>query len=68
MKPRKQINKLIGTLNKHQSEIENAINREINELKKKIDNIKEEVTMIWKTSEKRMKQKCETQWKATPAD
>jgi hypothetical protein len=27
----------------------------------KIDNIKEEVTMIWKTSEKRMKQKYKTQ-------
>jgi SMC interacting uncharacterized protein involved in chromosome segregation len=35
---------LIGALNKHQSEIENTINREINELKMKIDNIKEEVT------------------------
>jgi uncharacterized protein involved in exopolysaccharide biosynthesis len=40
----KQINELIGALNKHQSETENTINREINELKMKIDNIKEEVT------------------------
>jgi hypothetical protein len=24
--------------------------------------------MIWKTSEKRMKQKYKTQWQATPAD
>jgi hypothetical protein len=39
----KQINKLTGALNKHQSEAENTINREINELKMKIDNIKEEV-------------------------
>jgi hypothetical protein len=31
-------------LNKHQSETENTINREINELKMKIDSIKEEVT------------------------
>jgi hypothetical protein len=31
----------------------------------KIDYIKEEVTMIWKTSEKRMKQIYKTQWKAT---
>jgi CTP:phosphocholine cytidylyltransferase-like protein len=36
-------NELIGALNKHQSETENTINREINELKMKIDNIKEEV-------------------------
>jgi hypothetical protein len=34
----------------------------------KIDNIKEEVTHDMKTSEKRMKQKYKTQWKATSAD
>jgi hypothetical protein len=44
MKTQKQINELIEALNKHQSEKENTINREINELKMKIDNIKEEVT------------------------
>jgi chromosome segregation ATPase len=43
-KTQKQINELIGALNKHQSETENTINREIDELKTKIDNIKEEVT------------------------
>jgi molecular chaperone DnaK (HSP70) len=43
-KTQKQINELIGVLNKHQSETENTINREINELKVKIDDIKEEVT------------------------
>jgi ElaB/YqjD/DUF883 family membrane-anchored ribosome-binding protein len=43
-KTQKQINELIGALNKYQSETENTINREINELKAKIDNIKEEVT------------------------
>jgi molecular chaperone DnaK (HSP70) len=43
-KTQKQINELIGALNKHQSETENTISREINELKMKIDNIKEEVT------------------------
>jgi chromosome segregation ATPase len=42
-KTQKQIHELIGTLNKHQTETENTINRDINELKKKIDNIKEEV-------------------------
>jgi hypothetical protein len=30
-KTQKQINELIGVLNKHQSETENTINREINE-------------------------------------
>jgi hypothetical protein len=34
---KKQINELIGALNKHQSATENTINREINELKMKID-------------------------------
>jgi hypothetical protein len=33
-----------GNKNKFQSEAENTINREINELRTKIDNIKEEVT------------------------
>jgi uncharacterized protein Yka (UPF0111/DUF47 family) len=41
-KTQKEINEFIGVLNKHQSEIENTINREINELRTKIDNIKEE--------------------------
>jgi hypothetical protein len=40
----KPINKLTGVLNKYQSETQNTINREIHELKTKIDNIKEEVT------------------------
>jgi hypothetical protein len=42
MKTQKQINEIIRVLNKHQSETENTINREINELKLKIENIKEE--------------------------
>jgi polyhydroxyalkanoate synthesis regulator phasin len=41
-KTQKQINELIGALNKHQTEAENTTNREISELKKKIDNITEE--------------------------
>jgi acetolactate synthase small subunit len=43
-KTQKKINKLIQTLNKHQSEPDNTINREINDSKAKIDNNKEEVT------------------------
>jgi hypothetical protein len=34
----------------------------------KIDNIKEEVTQDMENIRKRMKQKCKTKWKATPAD
>jgi hypothetical protein len=43
-KTQKQTNEHIGALNKYQCETENTINREINELSTKIDNIKEEVT------------------------
>jgi uncharacterized protein Yka (UPF0111/DUF47 family) len=68
-KTQKQINEFIAALNKHQSETENTVNREINELKTKIDNIKEEVTHdMEKPQKKRMKQKHKTQWKATPAN
>jgi polyhydroxyalkanoate synthesis regulator phasin len=68
-KTQKKISELIGALNKHQSETENTINRKVNELKMKIDNIKEKVTTIWKTSEKKkMKQNYKTQWKVTPAE
>jgi transcription termination factor NusB len=34
-KTKEQINEIIGALNKHQSEIENIINKEINEQKAK---------------------------------
>jgi ABC-type antimicrobial peptide transport system ATPase subunit len=40
-KTQKQINEIIGALNKHQTETKITISREINELSTKIDNIKE---------------------------
>jgi peptidoglycan hydrolase CwlO-like protein len=40
----KQIKEPIEALYKHQNKIKNTINREINKLRMKIDNIKEEVT------------------------
>jgi predicted RNase H-like nuclease (RuvC/YqgF family) len=43
-KTQKQINKIIEALDKCQTETETTTNREINELRSKIDNIKEEVT------------------------
>jgi hypothetical protein len=43
-KTQKQINEIIRVPNKHQSDTENTTNREINELRAKIDNFKEEVT------------------------
>jgi hypothetical protein len=43
-KAQEQIKETIEALNKHQSETKNTINRELNELRLKIENIKEEVT------------------------
>jgi uncharacterized protein YejL (UPF0352 family) len=39
-KTQKQLNEIIEALNKHQTETEITINREINKLRTKIDNIK----------------------------
>jgi uncharacterized protein YukE len=58
-KAQEQIKETTEALYKHQSETKNMINKEINELRMKIDNIKEEVTQ---TSEQRTKQKCKTKW------
>jgi polyhydroxyalkanoate synthesis regulator phasin len=49
----KQINEIIGTLNKYQTKTEITINKEINELRAKIDNIKEEVTQNMKNLRKK---------------
>jgi hypothetical protein len=43
------------------------INKEINELRMKIGNIKEEETQDIKSLEKRTKQNCKTKQKANPA-
>jgi paraquat-inducible protein B len=67
-KIQKQISELRGALNKYQSETGSTINREINELRMKID-IKEEMTHdMEKLRKKPMKQKYKTQWKAILAD
>jgi uncharacterized coiled-coil protein SlyX len=55
-------------LNKYQSETENTINREINELSMKIDNMKEEVTHDMENLRKKNETEIQTQWKATAAD
>jgi hypothetical protein len=43
-KTQKQINEIIGALNKHQTETKITIRRETNKLRAKIDQIKEEIT------------------------
>jgi hypothetical protein len=67
-KAKEEIKETIEALYKHQSETESTINKQINELSTKIDNIKEETTRIWITLEKRMKQNCKTKQKANPAE
>jgi hypothetical protein len=52
-KTQKQINEIIGALNKHQTETKITINREINELRAKIGNIKEEVAHNMETLRKK---------------
>jgi uncharacterized phage infection (PIP) family protein YhgE len=54
-----QINELRRVLNKQQSKTENTTNKEINELRMKIENIKEEVTHDMENLRK--KNKTETQ-------
>jgi uncharacterized protein Yka (UPF0111/DUF47 family) len=63
-KAREEIKETIEALYKHQSETKNTTNKEINELRTKIDNIKEEVTQNMGNLRKKMKQKCKTKWKA----
>jgi hypothetical protein len=47
------LKKFQGNKNKHESETENTINREINELRMKIDNIKEEKTQDMENQRKK---------------
>jgi ElaB/YqjD/DUF883 family membrane-anchored ribosome-binding protein len=67
-KTQKQINELRGTLNKHQSETENTIPREINELKMKIKNIKEEVTNDMENLSINNQAETQNPVKTTPVD
>jgi hypothetical protein len=68
-KTQEQMNEIICALNKHQSETENTINREINELKVKKHFIKEKVTNDKKTLRKKNETKtqntmeCYNKWK-----
>jgi chromosome segregation ATPase len=63
-KTQKQINEFIRALNKHQSETENTKNKEINELKMKINIVKEEVTCDMKN----LKKKNEAEAQSTRED
>jgi hypothetical protein len=54
-KVKEQIKETIEAMHKHQIETKNMISKEINELRIKIDNIKEEVTQDMKNLKKRTK-------------
>jgi hypothetical protein len=59
-KAQEQIRETIEALYKHQSETKNTINTEINELRLKTNNIKEEGTQDTENLRKKMKQTCKT--------
>jgi predicted nucleic acid-binding Zn-ribbon protein len=58
-KAQEQIKETIEALYKHQRETKNTINREINELRVKIDNIKEEVTYVMEDLRKKNKREIQ---------
>jgi molecular chaperone GrpE (heat shock protein) len=58
----------IEALNKHQSEAKNTISKEINELRAKIDNIKERVNHDMEDVKKEGNRNTKQKWKANPAD
>jgi hypothetical protein len=62
-KTQKQINEIIGALNKYKSETENTTNRGINELRIKTDNIKEEVNHDMENLRKKNKTKIQNKMK-----
>jgi chromosome segregation ATPase len=57
-KAKEEIKVTIEALYKHQSETESTINKQINELKTKIDNVKEEMTQDMEN----LRKKNETEW------
>jgi hypothetical protein len=67
-KAQEEIKETIKSLYKHQSETKNTINKEINELRMNIDNIKEEETQDEENLRKKNKQKCKPKQKANLAD
>jgi hypothetical protein len=67
-KAQEWIKKTIEKLYKHQSETKNTINRQTNELRTKIDNIKEEVIHDMENLRKKSESEMQTKCKATPAD
>jgi hypothetical protein len=67
-KTQEQIKETIEVLYKYQSETKNTINREMNEIRMKIDKIKKEVTQDMENFRKKNKQKCKTKWKANTID
>jgi predicted ATP-dependent endonuclease of OLD family len=55
-------------LYKHQSETKNMTDKEINELRTKINNIKEEVTQDIENLRKKNERECKTKWKVNPVE
>jgi vacuolar-type H+-ATPase subunit I/STV1 len=66
-KPQEEIKETIEALYKHQSKTKNTINKEINELRTKIDNIKEEETQDMENLRKKNETELQNK-KANPAE
>jgi arginine repressor len=66
-KTQKQINEIVEALNKHQTETQTTISREINELRAKIDNIKEEVTHDMENLKKKNETEIQNKMEGIPA-
>jgi uncharacterized protein YPO0396 len=67
-KVQEQIKENIKGLYKHQSETQSMINKETNELRTTIDNIKKEVTQDMESFRKKNKTEKQTKWKSNPAE
>jgi uncharacterized protein Yka (UPF0111/DUF47 family) len=59
-KAKEEIKETIEALYKHQSETKNMINKQINKLRTKIDNIKEETTKDMENLRKKNETECKT--------
>jgi hypothetical protein len=67
-KAKEEIKETIEALYKHQSETENTINKQINELRTKIDNIKEETTQDMDNLRKKKKTELQKEMEGHPAE
>jgi acetyl-CoA carboxylase alpha subunit len=64
---KEEIKETIEALYKHQSETKNTINKEINELRKKLTTLKRKPPRMWKTSEKKNETELQNKTEGQPS-